>query len=160
MIRKTLLWLCAAILVWGALPAPSWAQEPEAGVAQSLPLAPLEIETRRGLVKLQVQVADTDERRQTGLMYRQSMPETEGMLFVFQQVRPVAFWMKNTILSLDILFVDPQGRVLNIARGTTPFSLAAIPSDGPARAVLELNAGASERLGIDVGDRLRLEPFE
>ncbi len=160
MMRKTVLWLWAAALIWSAVPASALAQAAEAGVAQSLPLAPLGVQTRNGAVTLQVQVADTDERRQVGLMYRQSMPETEGMLFIFQQVRPVPFWMKNTVMPLDILFVGPDGRVLNIARNTTPFSLASIPSDGPTRAVLELNAGASARLGIDVGDRLGLAPFE
>ena len=120
---------------------------------------PLKVETKQGAVALEVQVADNDATRQTGLMFRRAMPENEGMLFIFQQIRPVAFWMKNTVLSLDILFVANDGRVINIARGTTPFSLASIPSDGPARAVLELNAGASARLGIDVGDRVRYEPF-
>ncbi len=132
---------------------------PDAGIAQTLPLAPLTVDTRAGSVLLRVQVADTDARRQTGLMYRTAMPEREGMLFVFQEMRPVAFWMKNTVLSLDIIFIDDTGRVMNIARGTTPFSLEPIPADGPTRAVLELNAGASARLGIDVGDRVLYQPL-
>jgi len=142
------------LLVSGGVATAFSSDPPDAGVAQSLPLAPLTVETRGGSVSLQVQVADTDARRQTGLMYRTSMPEKEGMLFLFQEVRPVAFWMKNTVLSLDIIFIDDAGRVMNIARGTTPHSLQPIPADGPTRAVLELNAGASARLGIDVGDRV------
>lgn len=142
------------LLLSGGAAAALSPDPPDTGVAQSLPLAPLGVETRGGTVSLQVQVADTDARRQTGLMYRTSMPEREGMLFVFQEIHPVAFWMKNTVLSLDILFIDDAGRVMNIARGTTPYSLEPIPADGPTRAVLELNAGASARLGIDVGDRV------
>jgi uncharacterized membrane protein (UPF0127 family) len=144
-------------LVVVLLGGPALAETPEGGTPQALPLMPLTVETRKGALVVQVQVADNDVTRQTGLMFRRSMPETEGMLFVFQQVRPVSFWMKNTPLSLDILFVAEDGRVINIARGTTPLSLASIPSEGPARAVLELNAGASARLGIDVGDRVRYE---
>ncbi|MGE0667779.1 MAG: DUF192 domain-containing protein [Sphingomonadales bacterium] len=147
----------AAIVVLGCWCSAAVAEVPEGGIAQSLPLQPLTVETQAGERDLQVQVADTDATRQTGLMYRVSMPEAEGMLFIFQQVRPVSFWMKNTMLPLDIIFVGDDGRVINIARNTTPFSLASIPSRGPARAVLELNAGASRRLGIDVGDRVRYE---
>ncbi len=151
--------LCGLLLLWGDAAGAFSADPPDTGAAQSLPLAPLTVDTSKGAVVLRVQVADTDATRQTGLMYRRSMPEREGMLFIFQQVHPVAFWMKNTVLSLDILFIDGAGRVMNIARGTTPFSLEPIPADGPTRAVLELNAGASARLGIEVGDRVRYEPL-
>lgn len=151
--------LCVAVLLWGSVGGASWAVVPEIGVPQSLPLRPLTVETRNGEMLLRVQVADTDATRQTGLMFRRAMPETEGMLFIFQRTQPLAFWMKNTVLPLDILFVADDGRVMNIARGTTPFSLAPIPSDGPARAVLELNAGASARLGIEVGDSIRYAPL-
>lgn len=145
------------LLLWGDPAGAFSADPPDTGVAQSLPLAPLTVETGKGPVVVQVQVADTDVTRQTGLMYRRSMPEKEGMLFIFQEVRPVAFWMKNTVLSLDILFLDDAGRVMNIARGTRPFSLEPIPADGPTRAVLELNAGASARLGIEVGDHVHYQ---
>jgi uncharacterized membrane protein (UPF0127 family) len=76
------------------------------------------------------------------------------MLFDFHEARPVAFWMHNTYLSLDLLFVDHQGRILNIASRAKTCSDAPIPSAGPARAVIELNAGAAERLGIRPGDRI------
>lgn len=158
--RLPLAGLYVFLLVSGGVAAAFSSDPPDAGVAQSLPLAPLTVETRGGSVSLQVQVADTDARRQTGLMYRTSMPEKEGMLFLFPEVRPVAFWMKNTVLSLDIIFIDDAGRVMNIARGTMPHSLQPIPADGPTRAVLELNAGASARLGIDVGDRVLYRALE
>jgi uncharacterized membrane protein (UPF0127 family) len=151
--------LLFALVLWTGACGAASAEMPDAGIAQTLPLKPLTVQTERGDVLLRVQVADTDATRQTGLMYRRSMPETEGMLFIFQQIRMVSFWMKNTVLPLDILFIDDAGRVMNIARGTTPFSLDPIPADGPTRAVLELNAGASARLGIQVGDRVRYEPL-
>ena len=151
--------LFVVIALWSGGPGAALADMPDLGVAQTLPLKPLTVQTGKGDLLLRVQVADTDAARQTGLMYRRSMPETEGMLFIFEQVRPVAFWMKNTVLSLDILFIDDAGRVMNIARGTVPFSLDPIPAAGPARAVLELNAGASARLGIQVGDRVRYQPL-
>lgn len=158
--RLPLAGLYVFLLLSGGVASAFSSDPPDAGVAQSLPLAPLTVETRGGRVSLQLQVADTDARRQTGLMYRASLPEKEGMLVLFEEVRPVAFWMKNTVLSLDIIFIDDAGRVINIARGTTPHSLQPIPADGPTRAVLELNAGASARLGIDVGDRVLYDALE
>ena len=158
--RRPLAGLYVLLLVSGSVASAFSSDPPDTGVAQSLPLAPLTVVTRGGSVSLQVQVADTEARRQTGLMYRASMPEKEGMLFLFPEVRPVAFLMKNTVLSLDIIFIDDAGRVMNIARGTTPHSLQPIPADGPTRAVLELNAGASARLGIDPGDRVLYQALE
>jgi uncharacterized membrane protein (UPF0127 family) len=160
MMRTMAARLCVVVLVWGSVAGMAWAEMPDTGIAQSLPLVPLTVETRTGDVVLQVQVADTDSRRQTGLMFRKSMPETEGMLFIFQETRFVSFWMKNTFIPLDLLFVDDDGTVTSIARDTTPFSLEPIPSEKPSRAVLEINAGASDRLGIDVGDHLRYAAFD
>lgn len=159
MMRSVVARLLVAVVIWGGAAAGAWAEGPEAGTPQALPLLPLTIETRTGEVALRVQVADTDARRQTGLMFRKSMPETEGMLFVFQPMRQVAFWMKNTFIPLDLLFVDGDGTVVSIARDTVPFSLDPIPSEGPVRAVLEINAGASARLGITEGDHLRHAAF-
>jgi uncharacterized membrane protein (UPF0127 family) len=159
MMRSVVARLLVAVVVWGGAAAGARAEGPESGAPQALPLRPLTIETRSGEVALQVQVADTDARRQTGLMFRKSMPETEGMLFVFQPMRQVAFWMKNTFIPLDLLFVDGDGTVVSIARDTVPFSLDPIPSEGPVRAVLEINAGASARLGIAEGDHLRHAAF-
>lgn len=146
--------LCMVALLLGAPLGPALADTPDVGVAQSLPLVPLVVETRSGDVPLMVQVADTDARRQTGLMFRKAMPEREGMLFIFQEVRFVSFWMKNTFIPLDLVFIDDDGTVTSIAREATPFSLTPIPSERPSRAVLEINGGASARLGIDVGDHL------
>lgn len=102
----------------------------------------------------QVEVADTDEERALGLMYREEMPEDHGMLFVFPEAGDRYFWMKNTPLPLDIIFASETGKVVHVAANTTPFSERIIPSRGAAKYVLELNAGMAERLGIGPGSKL------
>ena len=108
-----------------------------------------------GAVRFGVEIADTPETRARGLMFRESMPEAHGMLFLFDPPQPVAFWMKNTPLPLDILYFDASGRLLNVAENTVPFSEDTLPSDGDARAVLEINAGLSDRFGLGPGTELR-----
>lgn len=88
-------------------------------------------------------------------MFRESMPQDHGMLFDFETEQPVAFWMKNTPLPLDMLFIDRTGTVVHIAKGTIPYSETPIPSTRPVRAVLELNAGTADRLGITSGAKVR-----
>ena len=109
--------LFVVIALWSGDHGAALADMPDLGVAQTLPLKPLTVQTGKGDVLLRVQVADTDAARQTGLMYRRSMPETEGMLFIFEQVRPVAFWMKNTPLALDLIFIGQDGVVNFVGRG-------------------------------------------
>jgi len=89
-----------------------------------------------------------------GLQGRRRLAADAGMLFDFGRPVPVMMWMKDTHVSLDMLFIDAEGRVVNIARGTVPFSLTPIRSAGPVRAVLEVNAGTAARLGIKPGDRV------
>jgi uncharacterized membrane protein (UPF0127 family) len=101
-----------------------------------------------------VEFADTDERRALGLMYRTQLAADAGMLFDFKRDQDVAMWMRNTRIPLDMLFITRDGRVANIAQRTVPFSEASIPSAGPVRAVLELNGGTAERLGLKAGDRV------
>lgn len=100
-----------------------------------------------------VELAITDEQRMQGLMHRESMPEDHGMLFDFGETRPVMMWMKNTILPLDMLFLDELGVVRHIKQGAVPFSESLIFSGGPVRYVLELNAGRVKHLGLAIGDR-------
>lgn len=100
----------------------------------------------------QVEVASTDIQRARGLMFREEMAEDHGMLFVFENEGERFFWMKNTPLPLDIIYISEAGRIVSIAAATVPFSENVIPSGHPARFVLELNAGLSEKLGITVGD--------
>jgi uncharacterized membrane protein (UPF0127 family) len=106
-----------------------------------------------------VEIADTPEERARGLMFREQMDRDAGMLFVFEQSREVAFWMRNTPLPLDIIFVDSHGVVVRIAADTTPFSETPLPSGAPVTAVLEINAGLSAQLGIAPGAELRHPAF-
>ena len=101
-----------------------------------------------------IELAATPEDRARGLMFRERMAPDHGMLFDFRRVEPVTMWMRNTVLPLDMLFIAPDGRITGIAADTVPYSEAIIPSPGPVRAVLELNAGTARRLGIRTGDRV------
>ncbi|WFE87767.1 DUF192 domain-containing protein [Roseibium porphyridii] len=99
-----------------------------------------------------VEVASTDRQRARGLMFREEMATDHGMLFVFEGEGDRFFWMKNTPLPLDIIYIDAKGWIVSIAADTTPFSEAVIPSREPAKYVLELNAGISAELGLEPGD--------
>ena len=99
-----------------------------------------------------VDLAQSPRETMIGLMMRPSMPIDEGMLFLFEQEREQNFWMANTILPLDIIYIASDGAIVSIAENTTPFSRQSIPSNGPAQYVLELNAGASQAFGIAPGD--------
>jgi hypothetical protein len=105
-------------------------------------------------VTIDVEIADTPERREIGLMGRPTMEERQGMLFVFPAEQPLAFWMKNTLLPLDMFFIDAQGEILTIHRHTVPYSEASYPSRGPGLLVLETIAGFADKYGIAEGDRL------
>jgi uncharacterized membrane protein (UPF0127 family) len=130
---------------------------PGALVAGPLPVDSerLFIDTSKGPVGFTVELALTPENRATGLMDRQSMAADHGMLFRFDQTRDVLMWMKNTPLSLDMLFIAENGRIARIAENTVPFSETIIPSGSPVRYVLELNAGTAAKTGVAVGDRVR-----
>lgn len=124
---------------------------------QQLPFhdTPLVIETPSGTFAFQVEVADTSKTRSIGLMHRPAMPQNAGMLFDFETERMVSMWMKNTIIPLDMLFIDRFGGVVRVARNTVPFSTASVLSGAPVRYVLELNAGVTDRLGIRAGAKVR-----
>ena len=120
---------------------------------------PLTIETAGGPRAFQVEVARTDADRMQGLMFRRSMAPDRGMLFDFERVEPVSMWMQNTYLSLDMLFVRPDGTIARIAADTEPLSTRTIPSGEPVLAVLEVVAGTARRLGIKQGDRIQHSLF-
>jgi len=128
---------------------------PPAGFAAGLPRDTLLVETGSSQYRFEVEVADDATERAEGLMYRQSLADNAGMLFLYPKPQPVEFWMKNTPLSLDIVFVRPNGMIARIAANTTPMSEDMIPSGEPVLAVLEVRAGIMHQLGIAVGDRLR-----
>jgi len=100
---------------------------------------------------LTVEVAASEEEQQRGLMFRESMPADSGMLFPYDPPKAVAFWMHNTVLPLDIIYIGPGRKVVNIAADAVPYSDEPLPSDGPVSAVLELNAGRAAQLGIVPG---------
>jgi uncharacterized membrane protein (UPF0127 family) len=125
------------------------------GAVHAQALEPLTIVQQGGQRQgFQVEVARTEADRAQGLMFRRSMQADRGMLFDFGRVEPVAMWMQNTYLPLDMLFVRPDGTIARIAANTEPLSTRTIPSGEPVLAVLELNAGTSARLGIKAGDRI------
>lgn len=112
----------------------------------------LDGKTDKVITKIDIEVADNDAEREQGLMYRDSMAENAGMLFLMDTEDMQAFWMKNTIISLDIMFVDSERRIVNIQKNCKPYSLDQLPSSKPALYVVEVNAGYSEKHGIKAGD--------
>ncbi len=99
-------------------------------------------------------MATNDAERSRGLMYRKSLPEGRGMLFDFGTEQSVSFWMHNTYIPLDMIFIRADGRILRIAESATPMSDSLIPSGGPVRGVLEVIAGTARKLHIAAGDRV------
>ena len=114
----------------------------------------LEIRTAKAGHSFTLELMDTDAKRAEGLMFRTQMAADHGMLFDFKREQPVWFWMKNTYLPLDMIFVKADGTILSIAENTTPLSEATVPSGGPVRFVFEVLAGTTRRLGITPGDRV------
>ena len=137
--------LCLAFVVSVA----AWAQG----------LEPLTIVSSSGRHAFQVEVARTDADRAQGLMYRRSLAPDRGMLFDFERVEPVSMWMQNTYVSLDMLFIRPDGTVARVATDTEPLSTRTIPSGEPVVGVLEVAAGTAKRLGIKAGDRVEHPMF-
>jgi uncharacterized membrane protein (UPF0127 family) len=115
---------------------------------------PLTIVTDAGKTEFKVEIADTDASREEGLMFRSSLPPDAGMLFDFKVTDQVAFWMKNTFVPLDMVFIRADGTVARIAADTTPLSEKTVPSEQPVRFVLEVNAGTAKRIGLKVGDKV------
>lgn len=113
------------------------------------------VTTDRSQTVFAVDLAQTPADRERGLMFVDQMPRFSGMLFVFDDMNPRAFWMKNTLIPLDIIFVDDAGRVVNVAADAVPGDLTALPSDGPAQFVLEINGGLAQTLGIGPGSEIR-----
>lgn len=119
----------------------------------------LVIETASGPVTFFVEVVDTNETRAQGLMFREELAPNAGMLFDFKRQQPVSFWMRNTLIPLDMFFIKTDGRIVNIAKRTVPHSERGIPSVEPVLGVLETNAGVADRLGIKPGDVVRHRVF-
>ncbi|WP_213775417.1 DUF192 domain-containing protein [Bradyrhizobium sp. dw_78] len=122
--------------------------------AQAASVQPLEIATKTGVHVFSVEMATTEEEKTTGLMYRKELADGKGMLFDFSPEQEVSMWMKNTYISLDMIFIRADGRILRIAENTEPLSTRIIPSNGPVKGVLEVIAGTAQKYGIRPGDRV------
>lgn len=126
------------------------AKHPESG----LEVIPLSIESKGKRHAFRVEVARSDAEWSKGLMFRTAMGADEGMIFIGRPPQPASFWMKNTVIPLDIVFIGTDKRVLNVGANAVPYSLDPVSSVGPAIAVLELNGGRAEQLGIGAGDKV------
>lgn len=125
-----------------------------APASQAAEFQTLEIITKSGVQVFSVEMAKTEQERATGLMYRKELAEGKGMLFDFTPEQQVSMWMKNTYISLDMIFIAGDGRIIRIAENTEPESLKTISSGGPAKGVLEVIAGTAKKFGIRPGDRV------
>lgn len=137
-----------------------------AAIVFAVPLAfaqletgPLTIDSETGEHVFTVELANDQDEIRNGLMNRESMAPDAGMLFDFGQPREASMWMKNTLIPLDMLFMDPSGKVIAIARNAVPGSLRTISPGVPVKAVLELNGGRAAELGIEPGDMVRHQIF-
>lgn len=152
--RRSLLGLLASVLLLMG------AGQSSPTHATTLRQEPLEITTSKATIRFTVEIADTEATRNRGMMYRKSLAPDKGMLFDFKTPREAAFWMRNTLIPLDIIFITQDGRILTIARNAVPHSEVPIPSGGVIRGVLELAGGRAAQLGIYPGDRVKHRIFK
>ncbi|UVK36773.1 DUF192 domain-containing protein [Mesorhizobium sp. AR10] len=149
---------CAAIAIIIAAGAYFYSQEPTSADSRTMILpvdpTPLVAVTKSGERSFSIEVADTPAERESGLMFREDMADDHGMLFVFESEREVTFWMKNTPMPLDLIFVGQDGKIRAIKQGE-PQSEAIISPGEPVRFVLELKAGTAAKAGVEDGDLLR-----
>jgi uncharacterized membrane protein (UPF0127 family) len=135
-----------ALVVFGLLAA--------AGPVRPAGLQVLEIASKTGVHAFSVEIVDNEADRAKGLMFRKELPEGKGMLFDFKTEQDVSFWMENTYIPLDMLFIRADGQILRIAENTEPLSRRIIPSGGKVLAVLEVIGGTARKFGIAPGDRV------
>ena len=130
-----------------------------AGAAQAISAADLNqvqlcIRSKAKTHSFVVEVAETSQQQSKGLMFRTELPDNKGMLFPFVEVRMASFWMKNTVIPLDIIFIRPDGVIENIAENAEPYSTIPVESTAPVTAVLELRGGLAAEMGITSGDKV------
>jgi uncharacterized protein len=143
--------LPAALVLTAALGCFCWTGSVPAYAAGE---ATVEIISKSGVHPFSVELATNGAEWERGLMYRKELPEGRGMLFDFEREAPVSFWMHNTYIPLDMIFIRADGSILRIAEDAEPLSDRLIPSGGPVRAVLEVIGGTARKLGIAPGDRV------
>ncbi len=151
--------LAAALVCSGPLLTACKGAEPKAETLIS-PLEPLTVTTASGVHRFQVEIADDETERRDGLMWRESLAPDRGMLFDFKTEAPRAFWMKNTLIPLDIIYVAADGTVVSIAAMAMPKSEESLPSHGDALGVLEIAGGRAGELGIQPGDKVSHRIFK
>ena len=125
----------------------------------TLPTAPLVIDTPKGPARFTVEMAVTFNQQETGLMFRKTLAPNAGMLFDFGTEQETAFWMKNTLIPLDMLFIKANGTIARIAANAKPLSEETIPSYEPVRAVLEIPGGRAAQLGLKAGETVHAAIF-
>lgn len=141
--------LCLFLLgIWLVAAAPALATES----------VPLTIEAGGSTYRFSAEIADDAQERSQGLMFREHLDENAGMLFLYPDERPRTFWMKNTPLPLDIIFISSEGIVVHVAAEATPYDLTAINSEKPAQSALEIRGGLAAQLGIGPGAKISWPP--
>ena len=143
---------CSPQAASGGSAAP--ATTPATHAISGLPIIPLTVTAAGKQHRFRVEVARSENEQARGLMFRTAMGADEGMIFPMNPPRQSAFWMKNTVIPLDIIFIGADRRILNVVANAVPYSEAPLPSVGAAAAVLELNGGRAAQLGIAAGDRV------
>lgn len=131
--------------------APATPAAPAVHPESGLEIIPLSVDLGGKRHAFRVEVARTPAQQANGLMFRKAMGADEGMLFPYAQPRLLSFWMRNTVLPLDIIYIGPDGKVVNVVANAVPYSETPLWSSAPASAVLELNAGRAAQLGIKAG---------
>jgi uncharacterized protein len=154
MILRTVLGTAAVALALPGCGGDPYTSSGQHSARSGLELIPLEIRSQGRTHRFQVEVARSDEEQRQGLMFREKLGPGEGMLFPFPQPRPAHFWMKNTLIPLDMIFVRADGSIARIAVNTVPHSLELVGVEEPVTAVLEIAGGRSVELGIDEGGRV------
>lgn len=145
--------LCAGFVGTGCERDNQSQTQPAAGGPQSLPTVKMKIGDRT----FDVEVARTSDQQAIGLMKRDSMPENHGMIFVFDEERLLEFWMKDTRIPLDIMYLDSKGKIVSVS-GMQPYDLTSVSSNVPAQYAIELNAGMVKKLGVKAGDVFDIPP--
>ena len=144
--------VCLALGLLSGMPGAAHCAAPAAEA--DLPRSALEIRSGGGRQWFNIRIADTSARQERGLMFVKKLPADQGMLFPNRKPQPVAMWMKNTLIPLDMLFIDSRGRIVCLIASARPESLEILSCDKPVKAVLEIAGGEAARRAIRVGDRV------
>ncbi|MEO0030585.1 MAG: hypothetical protein RIS94_343 [Pseudomonadota bacterium] len=145
---------CSPVSADAGKAAPVAAASPALHPVSGLAVVPLTVTTASGAHAFRVEVAASPGEQERGLMFRTAMGADEGMIFPMDPPRRTAFWMRNTVIGLDIIFIGADHKVLNVAANAIPYDETPLPSAGAAAGVLELNAGRAAQIGIQPGDKV------